>query len=350
MAVISRVNQYQGINAHFQSYAQWERDGWASFHHHYITYLLDEIDPLLPPGYEAAMERSIQIRMNDAHDEMRIAAVVIRDISTEGKDAIPVTRIELLSPANKTGSGAAQYLTKRDAALESGTVLVEIDFLHETNSIILGVPGYASREQGAYPYVITVSNPRPSIEKGYRERYGFGIEERVLPIRVPLAGEENIILDFGAVYNRVFSANSAYCNRADYAREPKNFHAYTRDDQKRIWGRMLAVIDVVRTGGDLSQALFPAVTPETDSTFQSLENYAYQEAALLVDEKTFRVWWLLCCESNLMLLHRDSGSQPVEISPQAESAEHLYQRLKSIFESQGAEAFLTTLPDVSGAV
>lgn len=191
MAIRSRKNQYRGLNAHFQSYAQWERDGWSSFHNHYLTYLTEAIGNDLPDGYEVVMDRSLQIRVNDPFEEqgllgkkkrpepdvtiwktnptsvhvpsaeglhkitatplvveplvetltrdeeMRIAAVVIKEKSPDELEAAPVVYIELLSATNKVDKGAAIYLTKRETALEAGIVLVELDFLHETPTPIL---------------------------------------------------------------------------------------------------------------------------------------------------------------------------------------------------------------------
>src|SRR5688572_21254887 len=102
MAIRSRVNQYRGINAHFQSYAQHERDGWVAFHNTHITHLSEAIDRLLPPGYEVVPERSLQ------NPEIRLRAVVIREITPAG-EAIPITRIELISPTNKVGENAIKY-------------------------------------------------------------------------------------------------------------------------------------------------------------------------------------------------------------------------------------------------
>lgn len=182
MTIRSRFNQYQGINAHFQSYAQNTRDGWTSFHAAHIIHLADEISRLLPLGYEVAPEASLQIRLIDPEtglenrprypapditiwqtpdytptaslsthpmaipvmtrpalemldQEEYLTAIVIQ------REGIPLVRLELLSPTNKTDKELrGKYVSKRDIALQTGTVLVEIDYVHESPTLI---PHYA---------------------------------------------------------------------------------------------------------------------------------------------------------------------------------------------------------------
>jgi hypothetical protein len=64
-----------------------------------------------------------------------------------------VTRIELLSPANKPpGSYFRQYLAKREETVLSGVNLVEIDYLHQRRSPLALIPDYTRREANSYPY------------------------------------------------------------------------------------------------------------------------------------------------------------------------------------------------------
>ena len=63
----------------------------------------------------------------------------------------PITRIELLSPANKFGgSHAAIYLMNRQRTLEAGINMVELDYLHETRSPIQAIPDYTKRESESF--------------------------------------------------------------------------------------------------------------------------------------------------------------------------------------------------------
>ena len=59
----------------------------------------------------------------------------------------PITRIELLSPANKPpGSHHEQYMVKRLETLKSGLRLVELDYLHESHPVIQALPSYPGLE------------------------------------------------------------------------------------------------------------------------------------------------------------------------------------------------------------
>jgi hypothetical protein len=409
MALRSRINQYQhGINAHFQSYAQHERDGWVAFHNTHVTHLCELIDQVLPPGYEVVPERSLQIRLYDpltakatthrpepditiwdgdpsavrapsrpdrlaaapvatkpltdtmvATEETRLKAIVIREIVPIGQ-AIPVTRIELLSPANEVGEDRGRYLAKRDATLEVGTILVEVDYVHEIDSPVPGIPGYASRAPGAYPYTIIVSDPRPSIQQGQAHIYGFRVDEAMPPIDIPLAGHESILLDFAAAYNRTFSSLSTFSNRADYSKEPVALETYTKDDRFRIWARMLAVMDAERAGRDLQQGPFPA--PIEDPALKRLASEPFEEASLLIDEDHLDAYWLIrrraagaSDDHSLVVMHRHEDPQSRMIGIQVEHVKTaasstiaaLYSTLKSIFEQEGLTAFLRNSSQVS---
>src|SRR5262249_42520372 len=55
----------------------------------------------------------------------------------------PVTRIELLSTGNKAGKpGSVAYMHNRMMALQSGTSLIELDYLHQTPSPLPKMPAY----------------------------------------------------------------------------------------------------------------------------------------------------------------------------------------------------------------
>src|SRR5690606_31840147 len=98
------------------------------------------------------------------------------------KGGKPITRIELLSPANKPqGSHYGTYLVKRDETLRAGLRLIEMDYLHETRPILPGIPSYADGEQDAFPYHIIVSDPRPTFHEGKVNVYSFGVMD-ALPV------------------------------------------------------------------------------------------------------------------------------------------------------------------------
>jgi hypothetical protein len=74
---------------------------------------------------------SVVVRARHSAPQMR---VVIRDVAARRL----VTVIEILSRANKVGTGAREYLQKRDSILETDTHLMEIDWLRGGQRLPLG--------------------------------------------------------------------------------------------------------------------------------------------------------------------------------------------------------------------
>lgn len=133
------------------------------------------------------------------------------------------------------------YIVKRHETLQSGLRLVEIDYFHETRPLLKLLPSYPDREPGAYPYIILVSDPRPTLERGKTLYYDFGVDDSMPIVSVPLAGGDNFLLNFGEVYNRTFSASRLFQSNVDYARDPVQFDRYTEADRERIRQRISAI-------------------------------------------------------------------------------------------------------------
>jgi hypothetical protein len=290
MSIILRENAYRGVNAHLHSVLQNESGGWKVFYTAYITVLAQDIDAQLPPGYEVGLTKSLQIaeyhpttgeritrrpepdvtiydtellryrtslktdsaafaptltlpaiETMELDEDLYLTALVIYEVIEDGERK-PVTRIELLSPTNKPpGEGFLQYREKRNATLEEGTPLVEIDYLHESAPPIRKIPSYRDRQPGAHPYWIAVTDPRPSLEIGETQVFGFDVDEPIPTVEIPLAGSDKLMFDFDAPYQRTFASLSYFRNRSDYEQEPPNFDSYTLTDQQRIHARMTFV-------------------------------------------------------------------------------------------------------------
>lgn len=293
MPIYAPQNLYNGINAHLQSLLQAEDGDWESFHSAHIIHLAETLSQLLKGRYRVKPERGLQIReyhpitgervvvrqtkrvvpdvsiypktppppsihpspsastptltlpaIESIEDDPEIAltAVVIHEVLGKGKAGKPVTWIELLSPTNKPpGAGYLRYRDKRTPTLEAGIVMVEIDYLHETSSPIAGVPDYVTQEPGSYAYNITVTDPRPSLQAGQMNVYGFGVDDRLPIVNIPLAGDDIVSLDFGAVYNHTYEILDTFSEDVDYEQLPPNFERYRASDQARILQRMQMV-------------------------------------------------------------------------------------------------------------
>lgn len=311
MAIQSLKNQYIGVNAHLHSRLQNMPAGWEIFHGNHVTHLGEAIYRILPRGYIVDTERSMQIReyhpttgepvivkkprrpqpditisstapsLSSAtstsisaasvptlllpaietvgvDEEIYLTAIAIRELETEGKEiGEPVAWIELLSPTNKLGIGAFQYIEKRFSTLQAGIIIVELDYLHQTPSPITKVPSYLDSERGAYPYTAIVTDPHPSLQEGETRVYGFGVEQELPTIIIPLLGNDKITLDLGQVYRHTYESTNSYSSRVDYEREPEHFDTYSPADQARIKQRMRTVQHYHQQGADLEKGPFP---------------------------------------------------------------------------------------------
>ncbi len=284
MALFSDHNLYPGINAHLNSFLQQPDGGWESFHATHIEDIRAALDVQLPANYYAVAEKSLQIGeigfdfghtprtrpdvaifqarrpvaeqpVSDAgftptatfpllldDEDDYLNAVIIYEFEPGKLPGNPVARIELLSPSNKPpNQDARQYLSRRVVTLRAGITLVEIDYLHETRSVIRHVPSYPNGDNDAFPYLISVSRPYPTPNEGYTELYGFGVDDRLPVINIPLVGKDKVTLDLGSVYNQTFAHVRVFQMVVDYDQEPINFDHYHEADREIIRRRLAQI-------------------------------------------------------------------------------------------------------------
>lgn len=305
-------NQYRGINAHLHSYWQSE-GGWSEFHASYIIYLANALRALLlPMGYTAAIEPSLQIRRLDAptkteypesditiydlvsdrpnlptqgHEQLSgtnelvlplaeslfvepvsskpANAVKIYELTQRGPDrGEPIVWIEVLSPSNKPGGrDADEYLNKRLKIVESGVVFIEIDYLHESAPTLNGIPDYHIRrnrkpDANSYPYRILIVDPRPDVVAGVIRVSQFGVDDPLPSLSVALRGADMLSIDFAPSYHTTIQDTLYGFELVDYSQLPNNFDRYHQDDQRKIVNRMIAVLKAYDAGTDLESGPF----------------------------------------------------------------------------------------------
>jgi hypothetical protein len=279
MPIHTRKNLYHGVNAHLHSYFQ-EDSGWESFHAVHIVHLLEAVQELLPIGYRAFAEKSLQLSVFDPDtgesdkvhikpdvsvwrerlspvfsdpydlglssplevltlDETLVEPEYLRAVVIMHGDGLgrykSVTRIELLSPANKPpGSHASQYVVSRAETLLSGIHMVEIDYLHERRFPVERVASYPDRRPGSLPYNFLVSFGEHEDRAGQAFRYGCSVDESIPSLPIPLvSGVVNLGLN--GVYQRTYASNPAYGEDiVDYSQEPPRIGTYAEEDQSRI--------------------------------------------------------------------------------------------------------------------
>jgi hypothetical protein len=321
-------NQYHGINAHLHSYWQSE-GGWHSFHGNHIADLLRSLRAaLLPMGYTADLESSLQVRRLDQRldepesdvtifdphpvrpflpidqrmhgsgvlilpvpevlqepplSENEFAAIAIYKLVHRERDqGTPVAWVELLSPANKGGSqDAVTYREKRSHLIHSGLVFVELDYLHESGSTLGRLANYYVRRRqpapvDAHPYRIAVIDPRPNFDTGKAYIAEFDVEQPIPTVTIPLNGDDALRFNFDQPYQKSYTETLYGLELVDYSQLPQHFDRYSPADQARIANRMVAVLQAARAGVDLETGPFPVGSLSLADALAKLELYKTQ--------------------------------------------------------------------------
>lgn len=249
-----RENPYPGVNAHLNSLLQTpgtleQPSMWPGFHLAHIAHIVDALNDQLPERYIAIAEQSLQSRGLDIAVEperpkpdvtvfrqtgasaltgssanaapyweaplidildpvQQPRAVMIREISQQRTLGRVVVRIELLWPSNKPGgSGADGYAARRQEAIDTSVPLIEIDYLHESPSVVSQLPHYPTHPR-SYPYTILVTDPRPVWSQGSLRAYGCRVGEILRVFPLPLAGDETLF-SISTLYMRAHSLAGA---------------------------------------------------------------------------------------------------------------------------------------------
>jgi hypothetical protein len=204
---------------------------WPDFQNSAIIYLRDAITDHLPDPYDIRVEERINLLDDTAEDERRVRP----DLQIERSSGVPVadpglavlevepttvpialleevretyleiihrpdqrlvTALELLSPDNKTGTGHAQYLAKRQAVYYGPVHLVELDFLVGGHRLPMARP----LPPGDVYAFVARGDRRPDCDV-----YAWSIRQPLTSIRIPLlAPDPDIPLDLAAVYATTF--------------------------------------------------------------------------------------------------------------------------------------------------
>jgi hypothetical protein len=303
-AIRTLKNQYRGINAHLHSFWQAENK-WNRFHNAHASLLMFMLKAqLLPLGYTAEIEESVQIRFSSEKPRAPHADVLIRDLDPlragifapsvpiavkeaqmldlaelvtddvddryfsavaiyerkgENPSDEPIGWLEVLSPTNKGNTrDAGEYRYKRQRLLKAGCVFIELDYLHETPPTWDTLPDYTLQEPKSHPFRIMVLVPRPNATEGYAYLYEFDVDTPLPKVMIPLSGTESMTFDFDAAYQKTFIEGSyGFDRELDYRQVPLHFERYNTADQTHIARRMLAILQAQQRGDNLEEAPFP---------------------------------------------------------------------------------------------
>lgn len=221
-----------------------KRSLWPDLHQRLITYISEALQPQIRPKYLARIGEHIQLAATANHyvpdvlltkpvretaptyattmvDEPQIVAyfeaqqvpyieIIYRDTGEV------VTLIEVLSPANKVGSGRDQYLAKQDELLKTAVHLVEIDLLSDGRSTVLA-RNVIITDPPDWRYLVNISRAH---RRWQLELYAIPLKERLPRCRIPLRPpDEDAVLDLTAVFTRCYDIGG-YDLLIDYSRPP----------------------------------------------------------------------------------------------------------------------------------
>lgn len=171
-----------------------------------------------PEATYAVMEPAVEVA-NPLPERTPQLSVEIRDVAQRRL----VTLIEILSPANKQGPGAAEYHERRIALLQTRTHLLEIDLLRGGTRIkLLAEPPPA-------PYYIYLSRVE---RRPYTQIWPVGLRQRLPAVPVPLLPPDpDVTLDLQAAVTACF-ALVGYERLLDYTQPPP---PPPLDDEDAAW-------------------------------------------------------------------------------------------------------------------
>ena len=88
-------------------------------------------------------------------------------------------------------------------------------------------------------------------------------------MKIPLNGDDVLTFDFGVPYRKTFE--EIYLgDQVDYSVLPLNFERYRPQDQARIAGRMLNVLEAHRDGKDLESGPFSVIPISLDEALVNI--------------------------------------------------------------------------------
>ena len=221
---------------------------WRDFHHSFVIYIRNALQPLLRPKYRARVEEraiadpdgrgfypdvSVVKEPAAAHGTSSVTAaeecdspVVVRShvpvpephqiflqIVLPGPEAKVVTAIEVLSPSNKArGLARRKYALKQVEILTSDTNLVEIDLLL-TGGHVAAVPVEEVKSAGALDYLVSVSR---AADRTQFELYPIPLTQRLPRVAIPLLpGDKDVVFNLQTVFSQTYE-DGAYADDLDY--------------------------------------------------------------------------------------------------------------------------------------
>lgn len=227
-----------------------ESQAWETFHHEFIAVLLESLTPRVRPRYVVRVDERVYVE-HEPGERLHFIRPDVTVLEHEGREApfegaagaatavaaIPVvltlpiperrreafltirerktmevvTIIEVLSPGNKRpgSDGRREYLSKREAVLQSLTHLVELDLLRGGERL----PTIEPLPPADYYAFVCRGQRRPKTEV-----YPWSLRHPLPSIPVPLSGDDpDVVLGMQAIFNLVYD-RAGYDYSLDYHR------------------------------------------------------------------------------------------------------------------------------------
>jgi len=169
-----------------------EGELWQEFHDTLINSMRAQLMPRLAPKYVALLAKRYVLD-SPMPEEVPVLSLEIRDVAERRL----VTVLEILSPVNKRGDGAREYVTRRTELLQTHTHLLEIDLLRRGGRIPLA----GHLPQAPYYVFLSRFTQRPQTEV-----WAIGLRERLPTVPVPLLPpDKDIPLDLQSAIDACFA-------------------------------------------------------------------------------------------------------------------------------------------------
>jgi hypothetical protein len=217
---------------------------WKNFHTSVCVALRNQLVPQVAPEFIVELEERLVIETEDdsgsfyadlgvkreptksESDEEAVAPVAVAETKTvtysrieparevylrivERETTRLVTVIEVFSPWNKRPGGHEEYLAKRDALIQAGVNLVEIDLLRRGRRI----PTVESLVGGDYFAFVSRAEERPKMTL-----YQWTIRDPMPTVTVPLDPfQRNVALRLQEAFAKVYD-EAGYEHYMDYSR------------------------------------------------------------------------------------------------------------------------------------
>lgn len=166
----------------------------------------------LPPVHPKVFDAPRHVVFNTIPERERFI-----EIRSRRDEKAVVAVIEFLSPKNKTpGIGRNDYLRKQSDVLHSNAHLLEIDLLR-IGQYSLAPPESELRERlGRFDYLISLHQAHCGAEF---DLWPLSLHDRLPRLRLPLAGNETVVVDLQEVLERVYN-DGKYDGLVDYSQPP----------------------------------------------------------------------------------------------------------------------------------